>query len=84
MKKAKMIESIIDSKVTTKDYLDKIGIKASYAYVIENGKNLIEQVIDSDNEIILESTIIENMNKTEVKQVVEFIRDCNQVLEFVY
>ena len=82
MKKTEMIERIIDSKVATMDFLDNIGVKASYAYVIENGKNLIEQVIDSDNEIIFESIIIENMNKTEVKQVIEFITDNNQVLEF--
>ena len=82
MKKAEMIERIIDSKVATMDFLDEIGVKASYAYIIENGKNLIEQVIDSDNEIILESTIIENMNKKEAEQVVEFITDNNQVLEF--
>lgn len=82
MKKAEMVERIIDSKVATKDYLDKIGIEASYAYVIENGNKLIEQVTDSDNEIILESTIIDNMSQTEVKQVVEFIRDSKQVLEF--
>lgn len=82
MKKSEMVERIIDSKVATKDYLDKIGIKASYAYVIENGNKLIEQVTDSDNEIILESTIIDNMSQTEVKQVVEFIRDYKQVLEF--
>ena len=82
MKKSEMVECIIDSKVATKDYLDKIGIKASYAYVIENGNKLIEQVTDSDNEIILESTIIDDMSKAEVKQVVEFIRDSKQVLEF--
>ena len=55
MKRTEMVERIIDSKVATKDYLDKIGIEASYAYVIENGNKLIEQVTDSDNEIILES-----------------------------
>lgn len=81
MKKTEMIERIIDSKVATMDFLDNIGVKASYAYVIES-KNLIEQVIDSDNEIILESIIIENMNEKELKKVIEFIADCNQVLEF--